>query len=82
MIYDLKKRAEEELVNNLGHFWLKLIDNENGGFYGEVTYDLKANKKSEKVEFKHLEYCGSSQRLIVQQKMKNIKKLPLMLMNF
>ena len=29
MIYDLKKRAEEELVNNLGHFWLKLIDNEN-----------------------------------------------------
>lgn len=48
MIYDLKKRAEEELVNNLGHFWLKLIDNENGGFYGEVTYDLKANKKSEK----------------------------------
>ena len=46
MIYDLKKRAEEELVNNLGHFWLKLIDNENGGFYGEVTYDLKANKKS------------------------------------
>ena len=41
MIYDLRKKAEEELLNNLGPFWLKLIDNENGGFYGEVTYDLK-----------------------------------------
>lgn len=48
MIYDLRKKAEEELLNNLGPFWLKLIDNENGGFYGEVTYDLKVNKTSEK----------------------------------
>jgi len=37
MIYDLRKKAEEELLNNLGPFWLKLIDNENGGFYGEVS---------------------------------------------
>ena len=48
MIYNLRKRAEEELLNHIAPFWLKLIDNENGGFYGEVSYDLKVNKKSVK----------------------------------
>lgn len=48
MVYELRKKAEEELLNHIAHFWLKLIDNENGGFYGEVSYDLKINKESVK----------------------------------
>ena len=70
MIYDLRKKAEEELLNNLGPFWLKLL------------MILKLIRQVKKVEFKHQEYYGSSQRLIVQQKMKNIKKLQHMLTNF
>lgn len=46
MVHNLRKKAEEELLNHIAPFWLKLIDNENGGFYGEVSYDLKINKKS------------------------------------
>ena len=48
MVYELRKKAEEELLNHIAPFWLKLIDNENGGFYGEVSYDLKINKESVK----------------------------------
>lgn len=48
MIYNLRKKAEEELINHIAPFWLKLSDNENGGFYGEVSYDLKVNKYSVK----------------------------------
>lgn len=48
MVHNLRKKAEEELLNHIAPFWLKLIDNENGGFYGEVSYDLKVNKESVK----------------------------------
>ena len=48
MVYELRKKAEKELLNHIAPFWLKLIDNDNGGFYGEVSYDLKVNKESVK----------------------------------
>ena len=48
MVYKLRKKAGEELLNHIVPFWINLIDNENGGFYGEVSYDLKVNKESVK----------------------------------
>ena len=36
MVYELRKKAEKELLNHIAPFWLKLIDNENGG-YDNIT---------------------------------------------
>ena len=38
----------EHLVNDLIPFWQGLKDEENGGFYGYLSYDLKLNKKAVK----------------------------------
>ena len=39
---------KEHLVNDLIPFWQGLKDEENGGFYGYLSYDLKLDKKSVK----------------------------------
>lgn len=39
---------KEHLVNNLIPFWQGLKDEENGGFYGYLSYDLKLDKKAVK----------------------------------
>ena len=44
----LKKEVKDELVNGIIPFWKGLRDDVNGGYYGEVTYDLKVNKEAEK----------------------------------
>lgn len=46
MICNLRVKAEKELLNHITPFWLKLIDEKNGGFYGEVDYNLQVNKDS------------------------------------
>lgn len=48
MIHDLRKKAKDELLDHIAPFWITLIDEENGGFYGEVNYDLTINKDSVK----------------------------------
>lgn len=39
---------EEELQENILPFWLKHIDQERGGFYGEVDHDNRAIKNADK----------------------------------
>lgn len=39
---------KEHLVNDLITFWQGLKDEENGGFYGYLSYDLKLDKKAVK----------------------------------
>jgi mannobiose 2-epimerase len=43
------KEVNDEVNNNILPFWIKYVrDNENGGYYGEVTNDLKIDKKAPK----------------------------------
>lgn len=44
----LKKRAEEHLRNVILPFWKKLKDDEFGGYYGYVDFDLNVDKKAVK----------------------------------
>lgn len=45
---DLKKEAMNHLKNVVIPFWEALKDDEYGGFYGYMDYDLKLDKKAEK----------------------------------
>lgn len=42
----LRNMAEKELREHILPFWLKLKDIDNGGFYGEVDFNLNVNKES------------------------------------
>lgn len=44
----LARECKNELINHIIPFWDKLEDNENGGFYGYVGFDLKTDKNAEK----------------------------------
>ncbi|MBR4581770.1 MAG: AGE family epimerase/isomerase [Lachnospiraceae bacterium] len=37
-----------ELTNHIIPFWLSMKDEENGGYYGFLSYDLELNKKADK----------------------------------
>ena len=39
---------KKELVEDIVPFWEGLRDDENGGFYGYLSYDLKLDKEAEK----------------------------------
>ena len=43
-----KQEVEEELVEHILPFWINLQDKQNGGFFGEVDYDLNINKEGDK----------------------------------
>ena len=47
---DRNRKAEikAHLTKDLIPFWKSLRDEENGGFYGQVTYGLKMNKEAQK----------------------------------
>lgn len=47
-IETLASAAERELREDILPFWAGLVDNEKGGFYGEVSNDLKINKEASK----------------------------------
>jgi cellobiose epimerase len=44
----LREGIQHELMNHILPFWMKLKDTQNGGFYGEVRYDLSINEKGDK----------------------------------
>jgi mannobiose 2-epimerase len=44
----VKEEILEHLVTRLIPFWTSLHDDHCGGYYGEVDYDLKVNKKADK----------------------------------
>lgn len=44
----LKSELESHLLNHILPFWIKLKDQENGGFYGKVNYDLTIDKEADK----------------------------------
>lgn len=44
-----KQKVEDELLNDILPFWIKYdIDEEFGGFYGQITNELKIDKKAPK----------------------------------
>lgn len=42
------EEVKSELTNHIIPFWNKLRDDENGGFYGYMGFDLKLDKKADK----------------------------------
>ena len=44
----LLEGVKSNINNVILPFWKNLIDKENGGYYGEVGYDLKVDKKADK----------------------------------
>lgn len=44
----IKQAAEQMLTERIAPFWMNLKDEENGGFYGLVDFDLKVDPKAEK----------------------------------
>ena len=44
----MKEEIREHLVSAIIPFWKNLRDDENGGYYGYLSYDLKLDKKAEK----------------------------------
>lgn len=42
------QEVKEHLINVIIPFWKKLRDDQNGGYYGWLGYDLKLDKKAEK----------------------------------
>ncbi|MGM7719691.1 AGE family epimerase/isomerase [Metabacillus sp. Hm71] len=44
----LKKEIEQHLFEHILPFWMKLKDEEHGGFYGRVHYDLSVDKEADK----------------------------------
>ncbi len=44
----IKKEIENELKTHILPFWATLKDDTNGGFYGEVNYDLEVDKHADK----------------------------------
>ena len=42
------EEIREHLINELIPFWKRLKDEEYGGFYGYMGYDLKLDKKAVK----------------------------------
>ena len=48
MIEDVVKEVEEELTGHILPFWERLIDRENGGFYGRMDYDGTLRKDAVK----------------------------------
>ncbi|MDD6482079.1 MAG: AGE family epimerase/isomerase [Lachnospiraceae bacterium] len=45
---NMKEEIKEHLVSNIIPFWKNLRDDEFGGYYGYMGYDLKLDKKAEK----------------------------------
>lgn len=43
-----KQQIQEELHQHIMPFWLTMKDEENGGFYGQVDYELNINKLADK----------------------------------
>lgn len=44
----LKNELENHLLTHILPFWMKLKDEQNGGFYGTVNYDLTVDKQEDK----------------------------------
>ena len=44
----MKAEIRKELTDHIIPFWLSLKDEENGGFYGFLSYELKLDKKADK----------------------------------
>lgn len=44
----LNKELETHLITHILPFWMKLKDNQNGGFYGMVDYELTIHKEADK----------------------------------
>src|SRR5690625_6515186 len=44
----LQAEVERELTERILPFWMRLKDEQNGGLYGMVDYDLHTHKKADK----------------------------------
>ena len=44
----IKQAAETMLLDTIIPFWKRMRDNEYGGFYGYMDFDLNLNKQAEK----------------------------------
>ena len=69
----LKAEAQRELEEHIIPFWLGLMDKENGGFYGEMSYSLEIDKKADKGGILHsriLWFLSNAYRLLRKEELK------------
>lgn len=67
--------VKNELTNHIIPFWAALKDEENGGFYGFMSYDLKLDKKADKGVILHsriLWFFSSCYKLLGDEKCKEL----------
>lgn len=43
-----KEEVSKELTEHILPFWMRLIDKKNGGFFGEIDFELNINEKADK----------------------------------
>ena len=58
------EEVKKELTGHIIPFWNKLRDDENGGFYGFMSYDLKLISRLIRALSSTQEYFGSIQKRI------------------
>ena len=56
------EEVKKELTGHIIPFWNKLRDDENGGFYGFMSYDLKLDKQADKGVILHARILWGSRR--------------------
>lgn len=67
--------VKNELTNHIIPFWAALKDEENGGFYGFMSYDLKLDKKADKGVILHsriLWFFSSCYKLLGDEKCREL----------
>ena len=57
----MRNEIQKELIDAIIPFWEALRDDEYGGFYGYMDYDLNLDKRLRRVVFLTAELPGSSQ---------------------
>ena len=60
---NMKEEIRNHLVSAIIPFWKNLRDDEFGGYYGYMDYDLKLNKKA-KNQLQKMNYLLVKQRLL------------------
>ena len=74
------KEVKEHLTDKLIPFWENLRDEENGGYYGYLGYDLVLDKKAEKgciLNSRILWFFSNAYTLLKEESLRSSEEYPL-----
>lgn len=72
MLEEMFAEVESELIYHIIPFWKKMKDDERGGFYGLLDFELNLHKDAEKAAFLTAAFFGSFLTRINWWKIKNL----------